>query len=403
MERTTEYEKQYDFDTPVNRRGTMSIKYDGAEKHGMPGDILPLWIADMDFPSPPCITEALMQRVEHGIFGYSEPDEAYERAVIGWFSRRHGWQPKAEWMVETPGVVIALATALRAASQPGDAVLIQPPVYYPFYDVIRDTGRRQVESPLIYRDGAYTIDFKEFERKAVQEKVKVFLLCSPHNPVGRVWTDTELKTLGEICLRHGITVVADEIHCDFVRDGYTHIPFLKACPQLAQQTILCTAPSKTFNLAGLATSNIFIPGKALRAAFVQQLHTFGCYNPPNVMGLIACRAAYEQGEEWHLQCLKYINQNLNYVREFVGLFLPGVRLVEPEGTYFAWLDFSALGLTTEELNHRMIHEANVWLDDGTIFGTGGAQLQRVSLSCTRATLAAAMEGMKKAFGAQTKP
>lgn len=388
----------YDFDLPIERRGTMSVKYDSALKNGMPEDILPLWIADMDFRVPPCVTDALQERLQHGIFGYSDTEEKYDSAVIGWFQKKHSWTPEAEWIVKTPGVVIALATAIRTLTEPGDAVLIQPPVYYPFCNVIRDTGRHKVENPLVYREGRYTVDFEDFEEKIRTENVRAVMLCSPHNPTGRVWKQEELERIGRICARENVAVIADEIHCDFVRDGYTHTPFLKACPALAEKTIVCTAPSKTFNLAGLATSNIFIPGDRVREAFIRELHAFGCYNPPNIMGLIACRAAYEKGEEWHLQCRAYMNKNLDFVRKYVKEHLPSVRLVEPEGTYFAWLDFSGLGLSLEELNRKMIREAGVWLDDGAIFGTGGAQLQRVALSCTRDTLSKAMDGMKRAFG-----
>ena len=388
----------FDFNTPIDRRGTDCIKFDFAAENGYPEDILPLWVADMDFQAPPCVTEALAARVKHGIFGYSGTKDDYTQAVTGWFGRRFGWKPKGEWLVKTPGVVFALATAVRVMTRPGDAVLVQPPVYYPFYNVVRQNDRRVVENPLVYANGRYRVDFADFEQKIVDEQVKLFILCSPHNPVCRVWTAEELQTIGTICQKHGVKVVADEIHCDFALPGYIHTPFLKACPDLADQTLVCTAPSKTFNLAGLQVSNIFIPGEELRSAYQAELDRISVHGL-NCLGTVACKAAYLGGEAWLEECKAYMLENLNFVRKFLAEKLPAIRLVEPEGTYFAWLDCSGLGLRPEQLEDLVVKKAGLWLDSGAIFGACAAQFQRVVLACPRATVEKAMEKLLAAVKA----
>ena len=386
----------FDFDSVIDRRGTDSVKFDFAAENGYDPDILPLWVADMDFQAPPCVRKALAERVEHGIFGYSDVKADYYDAVCDWFASRFDWAPKAEWVVKTPGVVFALSAAVRVLTQPGDAVLVQPPVYYPFYKVVEQNGRTLVENPLIYENGRYTIDFADMERKIVENSVKLFILCSPHNPICRVWTESELRTLGDICLRHGVQVVADEIHCDFALPGFVHTPFLKACPDMAERTVVCTAPSKTFNLAGLQVSNLFIPGEDMRNAYLAELDRIS-YHSLNCMGTLACKAAYREGGEWLDACKAYMPENLNYVRAFLAEHLPKVRLVEPEGTYFAWLDCTDLGLTKEELDDRIINKAGVWLDSGAIFGACTAQFQRVVLACPLATLQKALERLRNAL------
>ena len=387
---------RYDFDRVIDRRGTNCVKFDSAQAQGYSPDILPLWVADMDFQAPPCVLEALSKAVEHGIFGYPITGQGYYDAIIRWFDTRFGWKIRQEWLIQTPGVVFALSAAVRAATRPGDAVLVQPPVYYPFYNVIRQNERKVVESPLVYEDGKYSIDFSDVERKIVENDVKLFILCSPHNPVCRVWTEEELFRLGAICKAHGVTVISDEIHCDFAFPGHPHTPFVKACPEMADSTIICTAPSKSFNLAGLQTSNIFIPGEPLRAAFQREMDTVS-YHGVNCLGAVACQAAYEDGGEWLDACKAYMRGNLDYVRSFLAENLPQIKLVEPEGTYFAWLDCSGLGLTKEELDDLVIRKANLWLDTGAIFGECAAQFQRVVLACPRATVEQAMENLKKAI------
>lgn len=385
----------FNFDLVIDRYNTGSIKYDFAAENNMPTDILPLWIADMDFKTPPCVTEALSRSVDHGIFGYSNVKQDYDAVVIDWFTRGFGWTPKAEWIVRTPGVVFALSTAVRTYTQPGDAVLIQPPVYYPFSRVVLQNDRKLVTSELIYTNGTYSIDFRDFERKIIENDVKMFILCSPHNPICRVWTESELKQLGQICQRHHVIVVADEIHCDFAFPDHPHTPFLKICPEMADRCILCTAPSKTFNLAGLQVSNIFIPGETMRKLYTDELSRIG-YSSLNILGLVASRAAYSDGREWLEACKGYLRENLDYVREFLKENIPQIKLVEPEGTYFAWLDCAGLGLTSEELDDLIIHGAKLWLDSGAIFGKCSEQFQRVVLACPRSILETAMQRLKTA-------
>ena len=387
---------RFDFDRVIQRRNTNCVKFDAAQANGYDPDILPLWVADMDFQAPPCVLEALNKAVEHGIFGYPITGQGYYDAIIRWFDTHFGWQIQKEWLIQTPGVVFALSAAVRATTAAGDAVLVQPPVYYPFYNVIRQNERKIVESPLIYENGVYTIDFADVETKIVENNVKLFILCSPHNPICRVWTAEELAKLGAICKAHGVTVISDEIHCDFAFPEYPHTPFVKACPEMADKTIICTAPSKSFNLAGLQTSNIFIPGQELRAAFQREMDIVS-YHGVNALGAVACQAAYEHGAEWLTECKAYMRGNLDYVRDFLAEHLLQIKLVEPEGTYFAWLDCTGLGLTKEELDDLIIHKANLWLDSGAIFGECAAQFQRVVLACPRATVVQAMENLKKAI------
>ena len=386
----------FDFDRVIDRRGTNCAKFDAAEANGYNPDILPLWVADMDFQAPPCVRKALADRVEHGIFGYTDVKDDYYAAVCNWFGSQFGWQPRQEWVVKTPGVVFALSAAVRVMTNPGDAVLVQPPVYYPFYKVMEQNGRRLVENPLCYENGRYTIDFADFEAKIVENDVKLFILCSPHNPICRVWTVEELTKIGEICLRHGVQVVADEIHCDFTLPGFTHTPFLKACPEMAEDTVVCTAPSKTFNLAGLQVSNLFIPGEQLRSAYLAELDRIS-YHSLNCMGSVACRAAYQEGKPWLDACKAYMLENLNFVRTFLAEHIPAIRLVEPEGTYFAWLDCTGLGLTKEQLDELIVKKAGLWLDSGAIFGQCAAQFQRVVLACPRATLEKALHRLHDAL------
>ena len=353
-----------DFDRVIDRRHTGCIKYDFAVEHGYPADVLPLFIADMDFPAPECVQQALRKAVDHGIYGYSGLMPEYYEAVQGWFSQRFGWRIEAPWIVTTPGVVFALSAAVRAVTLPGDGVLIQPPVYGPFSKVVLDSGRKLVENKLQYENGRYTVDFDDFEEQA--RKVKVFLLCSPHNPVGRVWTTEELTRMGEICQKYQVTVVSDEIHCDFTLPGHPHTPFVKACPWWAEHTIVCTAPSKTFNLAGLQVSNCIVPGKALREAFSRQVYLTG-YSELNCLGIAACQAAYTSGWEWLQACKAYLWKSLDYVRGFLRENLPNLHLVEPEGTYFAWLDCSGVGVSPEELERRLVEVGRLRL--GGDFGS----------------------------------
>ena len=383
------------FDKVIDRTNTNSLKYDFAVERGRPADVLPLWVADMDFPAPQPVLDALQKAVAHGIFGYSEVKTPYYQAVAGWFERHFGWRPEESWLIKTPGVVCALAMAVRAYTKPGDAVLIQSPVYYPFYSVVQDNDRKLVASELLYKDGRYSIDLADFEAKIREHRVKMAILCSPHNPIGRVWTLEELQAIGRICKQYGVFVASDEIHCDFAFAEHPHHVFLEACPELADQALVCTAPSKTFNIAGLQVSNIWIPSQANRKAFLKEMDRSGL-SQLNALGLVACQAAYEGGEEWLTQCKAYLRTNLDFTRSFLAEHLPQIRLVEPEGTYFAWLDCSALGLSCEALNDLVVNKAKLWLDGGYIFGKGGAQFQRVVLACPRQTLEQALLRLEKA-------
>ena len=392
---------RYDFDTVIDRRNTNSIKYDFAVERGKPADVLPLWVADMDFRAPTPVLETLHKSVEHGIFGYSDVKSEYYDTVSNWFRQHFGWQTQQSWLVKTPGVVFALAMAIRALTQPEDAVLIQPPVYYPFFSVIRDNGRTVVENELVYDDGRYIIDFEDFERKITEHQVKLFILCSPHNPVGRVWSLDELRRIGDICRKYDVFIVSDEIHCDFAFREHPHHIFLTANPELADQTIVCTAPSKTFNIAGLQVSNIWIPNEQVRKEFLKEIDRSG-YSQLNTLGLAACQAAYNSGGLWLEQCRNYLRANLDYLRGFLAENIPQIKLVEPEGTYFAWLDCSGLGLSCRELNDLIVKQAKLWLDAGHIFGGNTGQFQRVVLACPRATLQQALEQLEQAVS-QSNP
>lgn len=387
----------YSLDKIIDRRGTDSLKYDLAARRGMPGNVIPLWVADMDFPSPPEVLEALVEKSRHGIFGYSDTiSDDYFNALADWYSNRFGWQLSPKWLVKTPGIVFAICTAIRALTDEGDAVLIQEPVYYPFAGSVRANDRKLVVNELVYRDGRYSIDFADFEEKIEKNRVKLFILCSPHNPVGRVWTKEELAAMGEICLKYGVKVVADEIHEDFVYPGYRHHVFETVMPEFADITITCTGPTKTFNMAGLQISNVFISNTDLRKRFKQELERTG-YSQPNIMGLVACRAAYRHGAKWLDDLISYLVSNLDLLRDFLRKELPFIRLVEPEGTYLVWLDFRALGLPDKELNELIVHKAGLWLNSGPMFGAGGEGYQRINIGCPAAILQEALERLKKAF------
>jgi len=388
---------KYDFDTVINRYNTNSLKYDCAEKWERPKDILPMWVADMDFQTAPEILDAMHESINHGIFGYSVPKEEYHEVVADWFRERLGWmEAKGEWIVKTPGVVFAIATAIRAFTKKGDTVLIQQPVYYPFRMVIEDNERVCINNPLVLKDGRYEMDFADMEQKIAENHVKMFILCSPHNPVGRVWTKEELSKAVAICKRHNVLIVSDEIHCDFVYPGYEHTMLPVVAEDYADRIILCTAPSKSFNLAGLQLSHIFIADKNLREAFQKELMRIP-YDESGTLALVAGRAAYEKGADWMDALKGYLLGNLNYLREFVQTNLKKVRLIEPEGTYLVWLDFSAYDMTPEELEQKMHFEAKVWTDEGVMFGEEGAMFERVNIACPRATLKKALEQMAAVF------
>lgn len=385
----------YDFDKVVERKGTDSLKFDTYLEAGYTEEHLPLWVADMDFEAPPCVKEALHKAVGFGIFGYSQVGEDYNRIVISWFQKNYGWSPKSEWILKTPGVCVAFSMAIRALTKEGEGVLIQPPVYYPFYDAILWNHRKLVTNELIYQDGKYAIDFADFEEKIIREKVKLFILCSPHNPVGRVWKKEELKGMAEICRRHQVFIVSDEIHCDFAFPDSGYEPFLKALPEYGDMALSCTAPSKTFNLAGLQLSNIFIPNEEVRSKIKRELDATG-YAEPSMMGVVATKAAYLEGQAWHEANFAYIRENFNYLRAYLEEHIPQCKLIEPQATYLAWVDCTGFGLTGEELEDLIKNKAKLWLDTGRIFGASSECFMRFVLACPRVTLKEALDRLKKA-------
>lgn len=386
---------RFDFDRIIDRRGTNSIKHDFGEEMGKTGDLIPLWVADMDFEAPPCVKDALGKIVEHGIHGYGNIVEEYASALAHWMERRFGWKIQPEWNVKTSGIVFAVYTAVRAFTKAGQAVMIQQPVYHPFQAAVEDTGRKLVNNPLIYQDGRYTMDLVDFEEKIIKNKVKLLILCSPHNPVGRVWTREELEAMGDICLKHGVLVVSDEIHADFVFPGHTHHIFASLKPEFAEISVICTAPSKTFNVAGLQDSNILIPNPVLREEFQDALGRIG-YHGPTVMAQAACMAVYREGAEWLDELLVYLKDSVDYVRSFLKDRIPKIKLVEPEGMFLLWLDCSALGLESEALDAFFTEKAGLWLNMGSGFGLGGERFMRLNIGCPRSVLEQALTQLEKA-------
>lgn len=389
-------ERNLDFDKIIDRRNTRCLKYDFAKRRGKPEDALPLWVADMDFETSSYIEDALIERAKHGIFGYSEVQTPYFEIIRNWMRSHHNWDIQERWLVKTPGVVFALAMAVRAYTKPNDSVLIQQPVYYPFSEVIKDNGRKVVSNDLyLGDDNRYHIDFEDFEKKIVKENIKLFILCSPHNPVGRVWTEDELVRIGDICVRHGVIVVSDEIHHDFVFYG-RHFVFANLKKEFEDISITCTSPSKTFNLAGLMISNIFIPNRELRHKFRRELDAVGI-SQLDVMGLVGCEAAYSRGEEWYNAMLSYVHENIRFIQEYVRENLKDVNMITPEGTYLVWLDFRKTGLNADELENVIVNKAKLWLDSGRIFGKCGEGFQRLNAACPRSILKEALDRLRDAL------
>lgn len=385
----------YNFDEIIDRRNTDCLKYDFAVERGKPADVLPLWVADMDFRTAPHIIEKAVADASLGIYGYTESKDDYFQAVANWYRTYFDWNVEKKWLVKTPGIVFAIGLAIKALTKEGDGVMIQQPVYYPFSEVIKDNDRKLVNNALVLRNGHYEIDFEDFEQKIIQERVKLFVLCSPHNPVGRVWTREELQKIGEICLKYGVKVVSDEIHSDFVYGDRKHYVFTTVDPRFEEFSIVCTAPSKTFNLAGLQASNIFIPNVQIRKAFLKQMSAVG-YSQLNMIGLHACKAAYETGREWLEELKVYLKGNLDFVREYLEQNLSQIKLIEPEGTYLIWLDCRALGLPEAKLEHLIVHEAKLWLDSGAIFGKDGEGFERINIACPRSVLEEACKRLHRA-------
>ena len=395
-------ERNLDFDKVIDRRNTRCLKYDFAKRRGMPEDVLPLWVADMDFATSSYIEDALIERAKHGIFGYSEVQTPYFEILENWLKKHHNWDVQEKWLIKTPGVVFALAMAVKAYTEIDEGILIQAPVYYPFYEVIRDNGRKIVENELyLGDDNRYHIDFEDFEKKIVDNNVKVFILCNPHNPVGRVWTKEELEKMGDICLKHNVVIMDDEIHCDFTYPGFKFTSFMTLDEKYHNSLVLYTSPSKTFNVAGLQPANIIIKNQELRAAY-RKANAAAGYSQGSIMGQVAVKSVYTKGDEWVNELVEYITGNMNYMRDFVKENFPKAHFVDPEGTYLTWVDFSGYGFTDEELEHIMVEEAHLWLDSGKVFGPATAQFERFNLACPRATVVKAMEQLKAALDNHTK-
>ncbi len=385
----------YDFINAPERKGTNCLKYDAGPARKGRDDLLPLWVADMDLKLPDEVLAPLHAFIDHGIFGYGFAGPCYDQAVVAWYDRHFSWDIDPTWMVQTPGVVYAIGTALNAFTEPGDAVIIQQPVYYPFENLIRANDRVLVNSELIYDEGHYRMDFEGFERAVVDNDVKAFVLCNPHNPVGRVWTAEELRRVGDICKQNGVVVISDEIHADFTYPGHAHQVFATLSKEYADFTVTCTAPSKTFNLAGFQVANIVISNPSLRRRFRDELNRFG-YGGVSTVALVAAQSAYEHGEAWHEALKEHLQDNLELFQSFLDEHLPEVKLVKPEGTYLLWVDFSAWGLADDELDPFIVDKAHLWLDAGTMFGARSAQFERFNIACPRKTLLQALNQLKQA-------
>lgn len=382
------------FDNEINRYKTNSLKYDFKSDKNKPDDVLPMWIADMDFKCCDEILNDMHKKIDHGIFGYSKNDENYFNAIKNWYKQNFDIELKQEWLITTPGVVFALATAVKTLTKENDYVLINNPVYFPFTEVVEDNKRKIISSDLILNNNHYEIDFQDLENKIKQYNIKLFLLCSPHNPVGRVWNKNELDKIIEICMKYNVFIVSDEIHSDFVWSG-THTCLLKY-KDYQNNIILCTAPTKTFNLAGLQVSDIFIPNKEIRDKFQLEINKTG-YSHINIMGLVACQSAYENGQKWLNELKKYLLENIEYVDMFLKEKLPKIKLIYPEGTYLLWIDFNELNLTDDKIEELLLTKAKLWLNNGKMFGKTGKGFQRLNIALPREKLKIALENLEKTF------
>lgn len=403
---------KFNFDVEVSRQGTNSVKWEFTPSEvdllrweytdRFVGDdrILPMWVADMDFTSPRPVIDALIARAQHGIYGYTAPTQDFYMSVVRWMQRRHGWPIAPEWICISPGVVPALNMLVRAFVSTGDKVLIQPPVYYPFYGAVENNGAELALNPLIYEDGRYRMDFVDLEAKCSDPKVKLAILCSPHNPVGRVWTGEELARFGEICMENDVLVVSDEIHGDLIYKGHDFTPFASLSDTYGFHSITCIAPSKTFNLAGLQTSCILIQNAELRSRFERMLQSNGLFGI-GTFGVIALQAAYDHGEEWLEQLLEYLQGNLEYLERYVAEHIPQLTVVRPEGTFLVWLDCRRLQLDKWRLKQLMLEQAGVYLDEGFIFGPEGEGFERINIACPRSILEEALDRIRRAIERHT--
>lgn len=381
---------KYDFDEPVPRRGTNSYKWDTVKDE----DVLPMWVADMDFRTAPAIVGALQKRVEHGIFGYTKVPPAYYEAVVNWFRRRHAWLIEKEWIVYTTGVVPAISAIVKALTVPGDRVLVQTPVYNCFFSSIRNNGCEAVANPLIYANGTYRIDYDDLERKAADPKVKLLLLCNPHNPVGRVWTRQELRRIGEICIRNRVLVVADEIHCELVFSGHVYIPFASISEDFREHSVTCISPSKAFNLAGLQIANIVAADTDVRMKIDKAININEVCDV-NPFGVEALIAAYNRGEDWLEELKHYLSVNYNYLRAYFDEYLPEFPVVMLEGTYLVWVDCRGVGLSSREIADILLEKEKVQVNPGSLYGEAGEGFIRLNIACPREKLIEGLNRLKR--------
>ena len=386
------------FDTPIDRSGTFSVKFEGRTAKFGTDDLLPLWVADMDLPAPECVTEALVRRARHPIYGYTVYPDRFYKAISDWMANRHGWRVETEAIVPVPGVVPVLNFLVAALTEPGEAILVQPPVYPPFLRLAKNQHRNLLENPLRYEKGRYTVDFDDFRTKA--KEAKLFVLCSPHNPVGRVWRREELERMAAICLEENCLIVSDEVHADIVYPSHRHIPIASLSDEVARITVTLNAPSKTFNVAGLSTAYAVVPNPTLRRKLSSQLTRYHL-TKGNPFGVEAAIAAYEGGEAWLKELLEYLAGNIAYVTDFLKTHIPTIRPVEPEATYLMWLDCRALGMDDRDLEEFFIRRAKLGLNTGASFGKEGSGFMRLNVAAPRAILEEAMQRVKGALESDT--
>lgn len=389
---------KYDFETVLSRVNTGSTKWNSIYKKykNIPNNIVPLSVADMEFKNPPEINEGLSKYLKTAIMGYTMGENSYYNAVINWQKRRHNWNIEKDWIIDYPGVVPALFNIVKTLTNENEGVIIFTPVYYPFYSAIKLNNRNVVECELINNNGIYEIDFDNFIKKAKDSKNKLLILCNPHNPVGRVWTKEELIKIGEICIKNGIIVVSDEIHNDLIMPEYKHTVFASISDEFAKNSIICTAPSKTFNLAGLSLSNIIIPNYDIRKNIIRGKRDSGIFHC-NIAGYKACEIAYNNCEEWLLQLIDVLNENKIFVENYIKENMPEIKVTPMEGTYLMWLDFRKLFDDYNELEKFMTEKAYVFADEGYIFGNGGKGFERINIACPKSVLFDALERIKNAL------
>ncbi|EJO5346567.1 pyridoxal phosphate-dependent aminotransferase [Clostridium botulinum] len=386
---------KYNFDKIVSRDNTNCSKWNFNKETFGYEDIIPMWIADMDFETVPEVKEEMIKRAQHGIYGYTATTESYYEEVVKWMKKRHRWNIKKEWIANTPGIVMAVNTIVRTFTNAGDKVLLQRPIYYPFFKAINNNGCHIVNNPLKFDGKRYEMDLEDLDKKLSDPRVKIMILCSPHNPTGRVWTKEELVNVGKLCLEHNVLVISDEIHSDLIYKPNKHVPFASICEQFEDITITCTAPSKTFNLAGLQGSNIIIPNKKLRNEFKISMENIGI-SGLNIFASIACETAYKHGEQWLEELLNYLQLNKEFAKKFIQEKIPMLKVIDSEGTYLLWIDCRELKMSKNELKEFMLKEAGVAFDEGYIFGQEAVGFERMNIACPRQLLQEALKRIEKA-------